>query len=229
MGKYKQANRPLTVSTPLGPDAVLLEKFSGREVVSEPFRFRLDLLAEAPLPFDRLLGHPATVTLNAPGCPRRYAHGILGRLTQGGRVAAADGKTAFHRYRAELVPRFWLWTRKVQSRIFQHLAVPDILRIVLKGLDVAFELFDTYYPRDYCVQYRESDFAFASRLLEEEGIFYDFKHAAGGHTMVVTDQTLSHPDLPEGARSTTTRSGGAPGPRRGSRRGRRPRRSVPRR
>src|SRR5262249_45357893 len=55
----------------------------------------------------------------------------------------------------------------------------------------------TFHPRDYCVQYRESDFAFASRLMEEEGIYYFFKHRAGGHQLVVANTPQSHPDLPE--------------------------------
>ena len=82
-------------------------------------------------------------------------------------------------FRAELVPKLWLLTKKVQSRIFQHLSVPDILHQVLAGLDVTYEILATYYQRDYCVQYRESDFDFASRLMEEEGIYYFFKHSDG--------------------------------------------------
>ena len=79
-------------------------------------------------------------------------------------------------YRAEVVPQLWLWTKKVQSRVFQHLSVPDILKQVLKGLKVTYQFQVNYHPRDYCVHYRESDFAFASRLMEEEGIYYFFQH-----------------------------------------------------
>jgi type VI secretion system secreted protein VgrG len=71
------------------------------------------------------------------------------------------------RFRAELVPKLWLLTKKIRSRIFQHPSVPDILRQVLSELDVRYEISGTYYQRDYCVQYRESDFDFASRLMEE--------------------------------------------------------------
>ena len=77
-------------------------------------------------------------------------------------------------YRAELVPAFWLLTKTTDRRIFQQKSVPDILRQVLAGLDVSFEIQGTFEPRDYCVQYRETDFDFASRLMEEEGIFYFF-------------------------------------------------------
>src|SRR5215210_7225256 len=85
-------------------------------------------------------------------------------------------------------------TRIAQSRSFQQRSVPNILRQVL---DVRFQLTGQYEPRDYCVQYRETDFNFASRLMEEEGIFYFFRHAAKGHTLIVADSPASFPELPE--------------------------------
>ena len=75
------------------------------------------------------------------------------------------------------------------------MTVPDILKKVLDGLDVTYELQGTFEPRDYCVQYRETDFNFASRLMEEEGIFYFFKHESGSHKMVVANTPQSHADL----------------------------------
>src|SRR5947207_441012 len=64
-----------------------------------------------------------------------------------------------------------------------------------QGLAVTFELLGTYHRRDYCVQYRESDFAFASRLMEEEGILYFFRHTADSHQLVIADSPQSHGDL----------------------------------
>src|SRR5262249_33706577 len=149
----------------------------GREAISELFRFRLDLLAEnrTPVAFERIVGQTVTVTVALPDGGKRYFHGLVNRFGQGKRDAT------FTRFRADIVPRFWLWTRRVQSRIFQHVTIPDILKQVLAGLHVKFELRGAYRPRDYCVQYRESDFAFASRLMEEEGIFYYFTHTDGDH------------------------------------------------
>lgn len=95
-----------------------------------------------------------------------------------------------------MVPRFWLLTKKVRSRIFQQLPIPDILHLVLGDLDVTYELTGKYLPRDYCVQYRESDFAFASRLMEEEGIHYFFQHSKDAHKMVVSDSATRHPEVP---------------------------------
>ena len=192
MPSYTQANRPLTCTTPLGKDVLLLVGFSGQEAISQLFQFHLDLVAEkkTTIDFGQLIGQPITVEVDVPQGGKRYFNGIVKRFSQGGR------DDTFIHFRAEMVPQFWLWTKKAQSRIFQQLAVPDILKQVLAGLDVAFQIADTYQPRDYCVQYRESDFAFASRLMEEEGIRYFFQHTVQGHKMVVTDQPLNQPDLP---------------------------------
>src|SRR5205823_5424627 len=173
----------MAVQTPLGADALLLVGFSGREAVSQLFSFQLDLVAEngTEVSFDKLLGQKIGVRLEVSGSNSRYFHGICSSFSQGGRDAT------FTAYRMEVVPQLWLLTRRAQSRIFQHLSVPDILKKVLQGLDVTFELQGTYQPRDYCVQYRETAFNFASRLMEEEGIDYYFKHAEGGHTLVLAD------------------------------------------
>jgi type VI secretion system secreted protein VgrG len=188
---FTQENRVLKITTPLGKDVLLLLGFSGQEAISSLFQFHLDLLAEnqKTFTFDSLLGQKICVTLMLPGGKERYFHGILSSFSQGSR------DQRFTRYRAEVVPQFWLLTRKVQSRIFQHLSVPDILKQVLQGLDVTWEINGTYQPRDYCVQYRETDFNFASRLMEEEGIYYFFKHTADAHKMVIADTQQSHTDL----------------------------------
>src|SRR5207237_8045517 len=67
---------------------------------------------------------------------------------------------------------------------------------VLTGLDVAYEIQGDFKPREYLVQYQETDFHFASRLMEEEGIYYFFKHSQGGHTMVLANTPQSHPNIP---------------------------------
>src|SRR5207302_1546562 len=82
------------------------------------------------------------------------------------------------------------------SRIFQQLAIPDILKKVLTGVDLSWEVQGTFDPRDYCTQYRETDFAFMSRLMEVEGIYYYFKHTQSGQTMVVGNTPQSHVDVP---------------------------------
>ena len=191
MSKYIQAHRPLAITTPLGKDVVLVTGFRGQETISQLFNFHVELLAEAQnqIHFDRILGQNVTVEMRLANDEKRYFNGLVKRFSQGGR------DENFVHFRAELVPKLWLLTKKIRSRIFQHLTVPDILRLVLSGLDITYEISGTYYQRDYCVQYRESDFDFASRLMEEEGIYYFFRHSDASHQMVVTDVSTQHPSV----------------------------------
>jgi len=194
MPKYTQAGRMLAITTPLGVDALLLELLTGSEAISELFHFDLELLAEpaTPIEFDKILGQAATVAIQLPDDSHRYINGIINRFSQAEEIRGVQGDVTFVRYRASIVPKFWLLTRRARCRIFQHVAVPAILREVLTGLDVKFDLRGTYEPRDYCVQYRETDFAFASRLMEEEGIYYFFDHKNGSHKLVVADTPQGH-------------------------------------
>ncbi|MCA1686235.1 MAG: type VI secretion system tip protein VgrG, partial [Planctomycetia bacterium] len=196
--KFSQANRPIKVTTPLGDDALLLEKFSGGETLSEPFRYTLDLLAEAPrtASFEALLGKSVTVTLTLADKSSRYFNGIVSSMNETGIETGADGVTLFNRYRAQVVPTLWTLTRTAQSRVFQQLSVVDILKKVLATVTADYsKLQGTYNTRDHCFQYRETDFDFASRLMEEEGIFYFFTHANGSHTMVLGDTPQAHADI----------------------------------
>ena len=193
MPDYTQDERELSITTPLGKDFLLLIGLHGREAISELFTFQLDLLAEltTKIAFDKLVGQKATVQLLLPDGKKRYFDGILRRVSQGPR------DEDFVRYHAELVPKLWLLTKKVRSRIFQQMSVPDILHKVLTGLNVSYKLSASYYPRDYCVQYRESDFQFASRLMEEEGIYYFFDHTHDDHQLVLSDEPMQHPPVPQ--------------------------------
>ena len=186
------AGRSISITTPLGSDVLVLTGFSGREAISQLFDFHLDLVAAngAQVPFEALLGRPATVSLTLPTGGKRFFSGIISRFGQGSR-----GLT-FTSYRAELVPSFWLSTRRQTSRIFQQLSVPDILQQLLADIPVEFRLEGAFEPRNYCVQYRETDFEFASRLMEEEGIFYFFEHGSDGHQLVVANSPRGNTDVP---------------------------------
>jgi type VI secretion system secreted protein VgrG len=192
MPTYTQAGRPLSITTPLGPDLLLLTGFRGFEAISRLFSFELDLLAErdTSIRFDRIVGQSVTIALRQLDGDVRHFNGLVNRFAEGAR------DETFVAFRAEVVPKPWLLTKKVRSRIFQHMTVPDILEQVLSGFDVAYKLVGHYYERNYCVQYRESDFDFASRLMEEEGIHYFFVHSDGSHQMVVTDLGNKHAAVP---------------------------------
>src|SRR5262249_14203177 len=153
------ANRPMSVATPLGPDVLLLVALDGEERLSSPFHFELEMLAPTTddIPFDRILGKPVAVSLEVPGGRPRPIHGIVKSFCQEEQLPGPEGGPTFVRYRAEVVPRLWLLTKKSQSRIFQRMTVPEILKRVFAdhGLDVSFRVQGTYLPREYCVQYRE--------------------------------------------------------------------------
>jgi type VI secretion system secreted protein VgrG len=191
---YTTEDRLLYLTTPLGPDVLLLSGFNGKEAISELFQFELEILADnrVSVPFDQLLGQRIGFGINVlpnDACVQRDFDGICIRLTQGGRDQNLT------RYSMTVAPKFWLLTQSFQSRIFQQKSVPDILKIVLTGLDVDYLIQGTFEPRDYCVQYQESDFHFASRLMEEEGIFYFFNFTSGNHKLVLANTPSSHPEI----------------------------------
>jgi type VI secretion system secreted protein VgrG len=191
MPEYAQTDRPLSVTTPLGKDMLLATRLRGEESISQLFQFRLDLLAEVgtEIHFEKIIGQTVTVEMRLVDNAKRYFNGLVKSFSQGRR------EERFIQYSAEIVPKIWLLSKKVRSRIFQHLTVPEIIHQVLTGYEVSYEIQSTYYQRDFCVQYRESDFDFVSRLMEEEGIYYFFEHSKDKHQMKITDIPNQHPSV----------------------------------
>lgn len=196
MANFTQETRLLELTTPVGKDKLLIRSIDGMEGISQLFSFRVECFAnnDDVIDFSKLVGQTicVRVLLDAvdPNAPKRFFHGLVQTVTRGARGYTNTS------YNLQAVPNFWMLTRITQSRIFQQMSVPDILKKVLVGFSVSFELQGTYQPRDYCSQYRESDFDFASRVMEEEGIFYFFKHEENNHVMVVADSPTAHKDLP---------------------------------
>jgi type VI secretion system secreted protein VgrG len=182
---YTQSDRTIQIETPLGTDKLLAVSLRGRESVSELFHFQVEVFTEEKdaIEFDKLLGQTVTVKLMGKEGGTRYFNGLVIGLTQGVR------DEQFTQYRLEIAPNLWKLTRTAQTRIFQQKSVSDIIKAVFSdaGLDVTYKLQTTLEPREYCSQYRESDFNFVSRLMEEEGIFYFFKHSDGAHSLIVAD------------------------------------------
>jgi type VI secretion system secreted protein VgrG len=191
ISSFTQAERPLRITTPLGDDALFVVGLDGREAISELFEFQLELVAPraSVIEFVKLLGQPVSVVFEPAQFVPRWLHGIATTFLQG----RADEDFIY--YAMTVAPKLWWLTQQHNSRIFQQINVPDILRAVFAGYDVRFELTGTYLPRNYCVQYRETDFAFASRLMEEEGIFYTFEFDDEKHTLVVADANVNLPNL----------------------------------
>ncbi len=190
---YLEENRFLYIESKLGPNKLLLHSFTGSEGISQLFSYQLELLSESrEIKFEDILGQEISFGVAGPdgNDQPRHIHGIVTAFSQ------LPSTSPLFCYRAVVSPKLWILTRKQYCRIFQKLTTPDILKKVFADMNVVWELQGSYTPRDYCVQYRETDFNFASRLMEEEGIFYFFRHAKNAHKLVIADNKSSHLDIP---------------------------------
>jgi type VI secretion system secreted protein VgrG len=195
---FFQKTRLIQVFSPLGPDVLLFHRMHGQERLGGLFVYELDLLStNAAISADQLLGDRLDVALTLPNGSVRHFNGIVCRFAQVG--AIHDPDRPLIRYQVTLRPWLWLLTRTSNCRIFQKKDVPAIILKVFRDhgfTDVEARLTRTYPQRDYCVQYRESDFNFVSRLMEEEGIYYFFEHARGKHTLILADAATAHGKVP---------------------------------
>ncbi|GGF11079.1 hypothetical protein GCM10011611_15900 [Aliidongia dinghuensis] len=164
------------------------------EQLSGLFEFTLDLLSEKhTITSKDLLGERMTITADLPDDTKRYFNGVVTQFAHTG------GDLRLSSYRVTLRPWLWFLTRVADCRIFQDKAAPDIILSVFRDLgfsDFTNSLSKTYPSRDYCVQYRETDFDFVSRLMEAEGIYYYFTHEDGKHTLVLADGVGAHSTAP---------------------------------
>jgi type VI secretion system secreted protein VgrG len=201
-----QARRLIAVTTPLGEDELLLEGFSGQEAISSLFQFTLYLLSDnLSISFDAVVGKPATIHILKDDGSQRPINGIISHFSQGSMEAG------FSRYHATVVPWLWNLTRTIDCRIFQNKTIPDIIQQIFRDLgysDFKLMLTRNYQPRTYCVQYRETDFNFVTRLMEEEGIFYFFEHSASQHILILGDSPSAHQSCPGQMRAPYSPAGG---------------------
>lgn len=188
-------NRVMEVVSPLGPD-LLFRQMSGEESLGRLFEYRVDLLSTKPdIKPDQMLGQGMTVKLEQSNGEARCFNGYVTRFSSG----AYNGK--HYAYQAVLRPWTWILTRKTDCRIFQDMTVPQILNKVFEDypqlVAIDDKLTGEYRKWEYCVQYRESDFNFISRLMEHEGIYYHFEHTETEHKMVLVDLFSTHKETPK--------------------------------
>ncbi|NOQ76614.1 MAG: type VI secretion system tip protein VgrG [Methylococcaceae bacterium] len=186
------SNRSVSITTPLGDEELIFQSFTGTEEMGRLFEFEVELIREqnkGTVTVKDLLGKDMTLALDMPDTTTRYFNGAI---TQFKHTGFDDG---VYRYRAVLRPWLWFLTRTANCRIFQEKDIPDIVKEILgehSYIDVEYKTEGTYDTLDYCVQYRETDFEFISRLMEHAGIFYYFKHESDKHIMVITDNGSSY-------------------------------------
>jgi type VI secretion system secreted protein VgrG len=192
------------LKTPLGDNVLVLKSFAGHEGLGEIFEFHIEALSEQEnIDFDQAIGNACTIKLRTRQVKDRFFCGILTEANWLGRDPDYfSDKDKFYSYRLILRPWFWLLGHRADCRIFLDKKVTEIIQDVFtkagfsSGTD--FKLPNGNYDKiEYCVQYRESDFAFVSRLMEQYGIYYFFEHKDGQHTMVLADSRSSHNAIPE--------------------------------
>ncbi|WP_149499684.1 type VI secretion system Vgr family protein [Roseiconus lacunae] len=192
----QQQNRLLNLNTILGDDVLLLTSFSGSEEMGRLFNYQLELISDDPsIRPEDIVGTPVGWSIELPDQSRRYWHGYVNSLSRGD-VDFEDRRN----YRVNVVPWLWFLTQTSDCKIFQEKKVPDIIDDVLG--EYSFADFEPKFQQDhkdweYCVQYRETDFNFLSRLMEQEGMFYFFEHSDGAHKMIITDHKTAYYNLPE--------------------------------
>lgn len=193
-----QRDRILRIDTPLVEDFLMLNSFTANEEISRLFNIEAELVhAEEEEGLDptivdplKLLGQGVTLKVTQSDGTSRFFNGMVNNMSQGTRRAR------FTYFEITVVPSIWIMTQNIQSRIFQQKSVPDILKELLEGFEVTFQLQGKYEKRNYCVQYQESDYDFVARLMEEEGIYYYFQHSQDMHKMVIADTPQSHQECP---------------------------------
>lgn len=187
-----QAHRQIAVTSALGPDALLFRSMTTDERLGRLPVFRIQLLStDSAIAIADVLGKPMGVEMELTGGGSRHFHGIVTRF---GALGASGDLAA---YEAVVHPWLWLLKKRADSRIFQDKSVPDIVKEVCAQYGGAASLdlhclTGDYAALPYCVQYRETDFDFVCRLLEDAGIYFHFTYTADSHTMVLCDASNTH-------------------------------------
>ncbi len=191
--------RPIDANTSLSLGATALadlypEILAGEEALNDLGSLVLNGSSATALTLTSAVASRITTTLHNDA-DQRPLDALVAEIHQLPADASAD--------RYQLVLRPWLWwlTLASNNRVFQNLATSDIVTTIFSAhgfTDYQLKLSGSYEPREYCVQYGETDFAFVSRLLEEEGIFWFFTHEDGKHTLVLGDSNDAFPPIPNG-------------------------------
>ena len=196
---FTQENRLIAIETPLGKDVLLLQGFTGHEAISRLFSFQAELLSSNnSIKFADIVGARVTLRVSLADGGERYFNGFVSRFGQSG------SDVRFTHYQMEIVPWLWFLTRNADCRIFQNMTIPDIVQQVFKDrgfTDFKNSLTGAFETREYCVQYRETDFNFVSRLMEQYGIFYYFEHQKNKHTLVLGNSPTAHQPCPHQAKA----------------------------
>ncbi len=183
--------RQTSLKMDLGGENVILKRVKSSEALSQPFDITLEVYATlGELDLLPHLGKPVAISISMEEEPQRYFHGLLVE----GEYSEESNSGLI--YTLKLKPWTYFLSQNRNFAIFQDLNVVEIIRKVfdaakLSDFDAGMLARDCR-KRPYTVQYGESDFAFLSRLMEEEGIYYFFRHEKDRHMLVLCDGPRSH-------------------------------------
>lgn len=198
MAEYSSQALNFSLKTPLGEDELIVSSFSGTECISSLYTYTCNAWSTNPeIDFDAIIEQPVSLSILLPDNSKRYISGYVNRINQ-----TSQG-TDLTNYQLRIVPWLWFLTQRANCRIFQDNTVPEIIQQIFddRGYSGLYTLAldGSYQKREYCVQYRETDFNFVSRLMEKEGICYFFKHGDGENTLILGDSAAAHkPIVPAG-------------------------------
>jgi type VI secretion system VgrG family protein len=176
----------------LSPSSFTVLSFEGEERMSNLFRFEIEVFStETDFPLEELVGLAATLKYTV-GTKNSYVHGVVADIRQErGWYQDVNGQSVVGGayYRVVLVPQLWKLGLRFRSQVFQNLTVGELLGAVLNGTGIRYEvkLRETYEPRQFCVQYRETDLAFIQRTMEEAGLYYFFDQTSTSDVLIITD------------------------------------------
>ncbi|EPL4526985.1 type VI secretion system Vgr family protein [Enterobacter asburiae] len=176
-------------------DALLLLALEGSESLSSPFQYQLrSLTRQSESDVARWHGTSVSCRIgdDSHALPHRFLHGVVTRIYYSQRTSQ-EAECIL-----TLEPSLALLKMGRMMRIWQNISVPELVQTLLRKLGINkldLQLRNNYPKREYCVQYRESAFSFIHRLLEEEGIYYYFRHSSTDHTLVLADHPASHPSI----------------------------------
>src|SRR5579864_3123670 len=195
-------------SEAVADDTFQIREFRGREALSEPYQFEIDLVSKkADVPLDKMLTSKAWVAIRQSVPISGGKRGTRIYKIQG-IISCFEVLEQVHewvRYRAVLNPRLWKFSLTSQSRVFQDMNVEDLVKAVLTdkdgpklstAKDFEFKLNNSYIKHEFIVQYNETDLDFLHRWLEHEGIFYFFDHTESGEKLVFADHAGAYAKLP---------------------------------
>src|SRR5471030_3451663 len=169
--------------------SLILLGLRGKERFSSPYEYQIQFCTtQATDNVERYLGKELSCEIGQDK-NQRFVSGVLTHIEE------ANSVEGLNTFIGLLEPRISLLRLGKNLAVFQNITVPDLVCKLLRQHNITsvdLRLQGNYQPREYCIQYRESDFDFISRLLEQEGIYYFFFHEAGQHSLVLADHPSSH-------------------------------------